>query len=411
MIADVTVDDILSLASRAAISPLPAPHRRRVTMTDQPAAPGPSPDLGAALASGDRVAVGRALRDGPVIVPHLTRDDGTPQVRVFPAPEGSKAHYEVCVFSSAASLAAFLGDDPGRDFSLRRRDSLALFLRRHGAALDRVVVDPADPAPMAFTVPELLAALETAPVADDPTGFFDETGAGISPEGREALATTDEPGGSRGIGIELNLPAHWVLLDLDDPEAREKEIRDVVKRQTASLGDRGATLRRDLRDRMIDAAAQAASAGGQVMAYLVLEGTDAALALNLTLYWHDLGPETDGVPHLRRLQDRLGSRLGTDDALTRTETLSGPFLRHVRVGRGAEELGAQDVPLLLVDYWAEAPGRQSVARLTFSTPHADIREQILTLTDKVLFATEWLMSRPGDEDEGTGSFEDAAELN
>ncbi|MFC8733852.1 SseB family protein [Luteimicrobium sp. NPDC057192] len=380
-------------------------------MTDQPTTPGPSSALDAALVSGDRGAVGRALREGPVIVPHLTRDDGTPQVRVFPAPEGSAAPYEVCVFSSAASLAAFLGDDPGRDFSLRRRDSLAPFLRRHGAALERVVVDPAGPDPMAFAVPELLAALETAPVADDPTGFFDETGAGISPEGREALATTTEPGGSRGIGIELHLPDHWVLLDLDDAEARDQEIRDVVKRQTASLGDRGASLRRDLRDKMIEAATKAASAGGQVMAYLVLPGPNAALALNLTLYWHDLGPETDGVPHLRRLQDRLGSRLGAEDALTRTETLSGPFLRHVRVGRGAEELGAQDVPLLLVDYWAEAPGRQSVARLAFSTPHVEIREQMLTLTDKVLFATEWLMSLPGDEDTSPEADEGAAALN
>jgi hypothetical protein len=357
-----------------------------------------SQDLSAALASGDAAAVGRALRDGPVIVPHLTRDDGTPQVRVFPAPDGSTAPYEVCLFSAASSLASFLGDDPGRDFSLRRRDSLAPFLRRHGAALARVVVDPAGPHPMVLEVSETLAALETSPVADDPTGLFDDTGSGISPEGRDALATADEPGGSRGIGIELNLPDHWVLLDLEDPEARDQEIRDVVKRQTASLGDRGASLRRDLRDKMIDAATKAASAGGQVMAYLVLPGPNAALALNVTLYWHDLGPETDGVPHLRRLQDRLGSRLGTDDALTRTETLSGPFLRHVRVGRGAEELGAQDVPLLLVDYWAEAPGRQSVARLAFSTPHVEIREQMLTLTDKVLFATEWLMSLPGDED-------------
>ncbi|MGC5166347.1 hypothetical protein [Luteimicrobium sp. DT211] len=366
-------------------------------MTDQPPASGQNPDLAAALASGDRAAVGRALREGPVVVPHLTRDDGTPQVRVFPAPEGSTAPYEVCVFSSAASLADFLGDDPGRDFSLRRRDSLAPFLRRHGAALERVVVDPAGAHATAFTVAEVLAALETAPVADDPTGLFDDTGAGISPEGREALATADQPGGSRGIGIELNLPDHWVLLDLEDPEARDKEIRDVVKRQTAALGDRGASLRRDLRDRMIDAAAKAASAGGQVMAYLVLPGTNAALALSLTLYWHDLGPEADGLPHLRRLQDRLGNGLGPDDALTRTETLSGPFLRHVRVGRGAEELGAQDVPLLLIDYWAEAPGRQSVARLAFSTPHLEIREQVLTLTDKVLFATEWLMSEPGNE--------------
>ena len=358
------------------------------------------PDLAAVLSSADRSAVARAIHDGPVLVPHLTRDDGTPQVRVFPAPDGSAAPYELCLFSSAQALEAFLGDDPGREYSLRRRESLAPFLRRHGAALARAVVDPAGPHPMAFEIPELLAVLDVEPPADDPTGLFDQTGAGISPEGREALATVAEPGGSRGIGIELNLPDHWAILDLENPQARDEQIRQVVKQQTATLGDRGASLRRDLRERMADVAQKAASAGGQAMAYLVLPGQGAALALNLTLYWHDLGPEAGGVTHLQRVDDRLRPGLGPDDSLTRTETLSGPFLRHVRTRRGAEEVGGQDLPLLLVDYWAEAPGGQAIARLAFSTPHVEIRDQMLTLMDKVLFATEWVMSAPDGEPGG-----------
>ena len=130
------------------------------------------------------------------------------------------------------------------------------------------------------------------------------------------------------------------------------------------------------------------------MAYLLLPGQEAALALNLTLYWHDLGPQAGDTSHLGRIHDRLHPGLGPDDALTRTETLSGPFLRHVRVTRGAEDVGGQDVALLLIDYWAEAPGGQSVVRLAFSTPHVEIRDAMLGLTDKVLFATEWLMSEP-----------------
>lgn len=351
--------------------------------------------LTAALASGDRAAVGRALRDDVVVVPILERADGTPQVRVFPAPEGSAAPYEVCLFSSAQALAGFLQDDPGREFSLRRRDSLVPFLRRHGAALGRVVVDPGGAHAMTFEVSELLAAFDGEAPADDPTGLFDESGAGISIEGLQAMATVDESGGSRGIGIELNLPDHWAIIDLEDPETRDRQIREIVKQQTAVLSDRGAPLRRDLRERLGDVAARAAGAGGQVMAYLLLPGQEVALALNLTLYWHDLGPQAGGTSHLGRIDDRLHPGLGPDDALTRTETLSGPFLRHVRVTRGAEDVGGQDVALLLIDYWAEAPGGQSVVRLAFSTPHVEIRDAMLGLTDKVLFATEWLMSEPG----------------
>ena len=385
-------------------------------MTDAPHdAPAPAPGgpagtrfgtgsaiLAAALAAEDRDAVGRALRDDAAVVPILQREDGTPQVRVFPAPEDAARPYTLCLFSTTQALEPYLEDDPVRAFSLRRRDSLLPFLHRHGAVLDRVVVDPAGPHPMTLGVDEVVAAL--GPGSDaDPTGLADDTGAGISIEGLHAMASVDEPGGSRGIGIELHLPDHWAMIDLEDEAQRDQQIRAIVKQQGAALGDRGAALRRDLRDRLLAVAAQASAAGGQVMAYLVLPGTEAALALNLTLYWHDLGPEAGGVTHLQRINDRLRPRLSPGDELSTTETLSGPFLRHVRVAPGAAELGGQDVPLLLVDYWAPAPGAQAVARLAFSTPHVEIRDAILGLTDKVLFATEWLMSAPGEFPEAAGS--------
>ncbi|GAB6939350.1 SseB family protein [Isoptericola variabilis] len=364
-------------------------------MTEASPGPGSTP-LAVALAAADRDAVLRALRSDPVVVPVLPRDDDTPQVRVFPAPEDAPLPYALCLFSTPAALEQFLtADDPSRAYSLRRRASLVPFLRRHGAVLDRVVVDPGSAREMTLGVAELGDALGPGDPADS-TGLADSTGAGISIEGLHAMASVNEPGGSRGIGIELNLPDHWSLIDLEDAEQRDGQIRALVKQQGAALGDRGAQLRRDLRDQLTAAATKAAAAGGQVMGYLTLPGKDAALALSLTLYWHDLGPEAGGVTHLRRIHDRLHPGLGPGDGLTVTDTLSGPFLRHVRLGRGASELGGSDVPLLLVDYWAPAPGAQAVARLAFSTPHVEIRDAIVGLTDKVLFATEWLMSAPGD---------------
>jgi hypothetical protein len=366
-----------------------------------PASVAPRSDVGsvalaAALATADRAAVGQALRDDVVVVPIFDRGDGTPQVQAFPAPEGSAKPYQLCLFSTTQTLGDFLGDAPDRAFSLRRRESLAPFITRHGEALEQVVIDPAGPSPMTLGVAETLALLDPEPPADDPTGLFDETGAGISGEALHALGTVEEPGGFRGIGIELNLPDHWAIIELDEPEQRERQIREIVKQQTAKLGDRSAPLRRDLRQKMIEVADKAEAAGGKVMAYLLLPGQEATLALNATLYWHDLGPEEGSSSHLQRIQDRLGANLGPDDALTRTETLSGPFLRHIRLTHGSEEVGGQDVPLLLIDYWAEAPGKQSVARLAFSTPHVGIRDEMLRLTDKVLFSTEWILGQPSE---------------
>ena len=356
-----------------------------------------SPALALALATADRAAVGEALRDDAVVVPILDRGDGTPQIQVFPAPEGSVKPYQLHLFSSTQTLGEFLVDAPDRAFSLRRRESLAPFIKRHGDALQQVVIDPAGPRPMTLGVAETLALLDPEPPADDPTGLFDETGAGISGEALHALGTVEDPGGYRGIGIEMNLPDHWAIIELDEPEQRERQIREIVKQQTAKLGDRSAPLRRDLREKMIEVADKAEAAGGKAMAYLLLPGQEATLALNVTLYWHDLGPEAGSASHLQRIQDRLGANPGPDDALTRTETLSGPFLRHIRLTHGSEEVGGQDVPLLLIDYWAEAPGKQSVARLAFSTPHVGIRDEMLRLTDKVLFSTEWILGRPSED--------------
>jgi SseB protein N-terminal domain len=366
-----------------------------------------SPALAAALAAGDLPAVSQALQADAVVVPILDRGDGTPQIQVFPAPEGSAGPYQLHLFSSTQTLSAFLRDAPDRAFSLRRRESLAPFVNQHGAALARVVLDPAGPHPMTFAVDEFLERLDPQPPADDPTGLFDETGAGISGEALYALGTVDDPGGYRGIGIELNLPDHWAMIELDEPEQRERQIREIVKKQTAKLGDRSAPLRRDLREKMEDAASRAETAGGKIMAYLLLPGENVALALNVTLYWHDLGPETGSSSHLQRIQDRLSANPSPEDVLTRTETLSGPFLRHIRLTHGSDEVGGQDVPLMLVDYWAEAPGRQSVARLAFSTPHVDAREAMLRLTDKVLFSTEWILGQPSDNADTEGSAADA----
>lgn len=365
-----------------------------------------SPALAAALAAGDLPAVSQALQSDAVVVPILDRGDGTPQIQVFPAPEGSAGLYQLHVFSSTQTLSAFLRDAPDRAFSLRRRESLAPFVNQHGAALARVVLDAAGPHPMTFAVDEFLDRLDPQPPADDPTGLFDETGAGISGEALYALGTVDDPGGYRGIGIELNLPDHWAMIELDEPEQRERQIREIVKKQTAKLGDRSAPLRRDLREKMEDAASRAESAGGKIMAYLLLPGENVALALNVTLYWHDLGPETGSSSHLQRIQDRLSANPSPEDVLTRTETLSGPFLRHIRLTRGSDEVGGQDVPLMLVDYWAEAPGRQSVARLAFSTPHVEARESMLRLTDKVLFSTEWILGQPSDSADAEASAAD-----
>ncbi len=128
-----------------------------------------SPRLAAALEAADADAIGRALRHDVVIIPLLRAGDEL-QVRVFrqqqpaatddEAPDAIRSHgYDLAVFSSVPALAAFIADDPNRDFDVQRGTVLAPFLRDNRALIERVVFDPAGPNPVAASTDAVLAAL------------------------------------------------------------------------------------------------------------------------------------------------------------------------------------------------------------------------------------------------------------
>lgn len=371
--------------------------------------------LAAALAAEDVPAIGQALRHDVVVVPILRLADGEVQNRVFEAPEGSVRPFELGVFSSAQTLAAFLADAPDRQFALRPGTSLVPFLTEHLGVIERVTFDPAGPHPMASTPEDVLLALAPQP-GDDDVAWVSAPLVGLharldgtpgetadphvcEEERPEHLPPLDLRDAAvvarvRAEGFDLSLPPQWFVVDLADPARRQKQIRSLVRRQTGVLSDRGARLRRDLRDWLDRTGEHAASAGGRLFAFLVQRDPRAAAALALVLYWYDLGPEIGGKPHLQRIADRLESGLRDGDTLVRSSTPAGPLVRHAHVERGAVELGAQHHALLVVDHWLAAPGGRGIVQLSFSTPHVDAREIVMMLADAVVLATAWVVSDP-----------------
>lgn len=133
---------------------------------------GPGNDVGSeplarALAAQDVAAIGRALRHDVVVVPLMTTPEGETLNRVFEAPEGSARPYEVCLFSSTATLAAFLSDAPQRRFAVQRGAALVPFLEQHAGVIERVVFDPAGPRPMTATPQDVLLVLAPQTGDDD----------------------------------------------------------------------------------------------------------------------------------------------------------------------------------------------------------------------------------------------------
>ncbi|NLF04478.1 MAG: hypothetical protein GX593_05680 [Actinomycetales bacterium] len=351
--------------------------------------------LRAALAARDISAIGRALRHDVVILP-LLHDDATGQTQVqvigFPAEGSTPAGVELCLFSSSAAYARFIGDSPDRSFALRRGSDLAPFLAQHHAVLARVAFDPAEPHAMTASPEDVLAILEPQPDDDDVAWLTegDEGNPDAPLTGRVPERTlADGLEGMAVVGLEVPLPGEWVTLDLAKPRKLAKQISKLVDRQLKGLAP-APVLRDELTRWLTTVCERAAQARARTMAFLVQRSDDDALALTMTMYWHDLGPAVGEPSHLEPLARRLA---GLDDGGTvlRADTAAGPLVRHERVLHGGEELGIAKQPVLVLDYWLERPDGNGLALVSFSTPHVALTEHVRTLTDALILEGGWVL--------------------
>ena len=341
--------------------------------------------LAAALKATDVAAIGQALRHDYVVVPQLRGAGGELQVRVFESehPEGATP-YELCLFSSTAALAAYLGDNEDREFALQRGSSLVPFLEQYRAVIERVVFDPAGPHPMMAIADDVLASLRPRPGDDDVAWVASTPGGGL-----EEAALPLDPRNSAVVGLDIALSREWFVIELEDAAARDEQVSLLVRQQLSALAP-SPVLRAELERWLRESCARAASAGGRFLAYLLQRNETAALAINVAMYWHSLGPAIGDVSHLDRMAERLRSTLGAGE-LVGAETLAGPFIRHSRVGAGAAELGATETPLLHVDYWLQFPDLRGLCLLSFSSPHVDIEPQLLLLMDNIVLTGAWVL--------------------
>lgn len=335
-----------------------------------------SPELAAALAAGDGRAVERALQSGWVVIP-LTARDGHPALRLIDGLDPERPGWELPVFSSVAALRLFLADDPERDFDFVYAPSLADTLAGSTPPIARVIFDPAGPHPAAADAAEVRRILAASPAPEPvPVGLRD----------------TD-----RTLDLDLPLGDDWLRIDLTATASeREQQIAALVDRQLAGLTV-GPTFRTQLAQWLRRLARTAEGGGGRETAFLVRRTDDAALALSVTRYWNRLGPPPATGSHLDTLARRLSERPDRGDLVT-AELATGRLVRHVRVTRGDERLGADAIPVLTADYWLEFSDRRGLCLVSFSAPDLDaeggtsIRDAVLALTDEIVVASTWVIA-------------------
>jgi len=351
-----------------------------------------TPELGSqvlslALVVGSMAEVLQALAGDVVLVPVWPGLHGQLETRLFgttggDGPPGDHQPGDLCLFSSAASMERFLGENSGAYFIIQHGAAVMDFLIRHCGEVGDVVFDPAGPnslrvACRTFTgLLNLPAAVDGAPPAQL-AGLSEALGAMI-PDSRVPVK-----------GFDLRLDSQWGRIDCADPVRREEHVKAMVAAQTRSLGDRGAGLRRDMRTWLSRAAERAASADATRMYFLFAHTRDAAAALSLVSYFHDFG-DAGGKSHLDQVADHLLGKADSDEEVFRIDVGGEVLLRHSWVGRGNEGLGASAVPLLNIDYWLEAPDRRHVVHVCFSSPHVTVREAITKLADNVVFNGTWV---------------------
>ena len=342
--------------------------------------------LAAALEAQDVAAIGQALRHDYVVVPQIRGDDGDLQVRVFESehPEGTTP-YELCLFSSTETFAAYLADNDDREFALQRGSALAPFLETYRDLMERVVFDPAGPHPMTALPGDVLLSLAPQPGDDDVAWAQSAPGGAL---GDATLPLDAER--STVVGLDIALSREWFVIGLDDPAQRDAQVSQLVRRQLAAIGPAPA-LRAELERWLRESCERAASAGGRFLAYLLQRNEKAALALNVALYWQPLGAPIGDRSHLERLTERLRGTLVAGAQLVGAETLAGPFVRHSRDGAGASEVGGADIPLLIVDYWLQFPDLRGLCLVSFSSPHVGIEPELLLLMDNIVLTGAWVL--------------------
>lgn len=183
---------------------------------------------------------------------------------------------------------------------------------------------------------------------------------------------------STEAGLSVVLPPGWSIIPLGDAGERRRAVDLLVGRLGLDDGQ-GAVVRRQLRDRLLATAADAARAGS--VTYALSSGGPGGVPIPASLVVTPIrgaaAPELD-EPWLAL----GGGRLDT------ASVPAGPVVRRVARQEARVDDDADPLPVVKVDYWISAQSG-ALVHLAASTPLVDHEEAMVGLFDAIVESARW----------------------
>ena len=201
--------------------------------------------------------------------------------------------------------------------------------------------------------------------------------------------------------LRFRLPGDWWALDLHDRDAAVASAHRLVRHRIGTQDGR-VRVRQHVTRELTEAIDAAIRADGQSMfiAVKILDGVP--LPLSFTVYL----PETGMTPAIGTDPDRVLEILerGIAHVATAEHADPGDPADRVRVDlpetkatrihrvRAVDVTSGDDagtIETLVVDYWVAVPGTKRVMLVSFSTPMAQLQQQLLQFFDAIMRAARW----------------------
>ena len=265
-------------------------------------------------------------------------------------------------------------------FIIRHGASVIRFLDEHSERILFVSVDPASclrPIEFPAGLPQYFGTMPPPRRADrreEGSGW----GSGAAGEGPPPT------------GFVLDLSDDWVRVGLTvGAEELKARVDGLIAEQTRQWPTTMGWLRERTRGWLQRTCLQAKSSGGVEFAVLMNSTKSREPTLTLVNYWLALPRTADGP--LVHVRDFLEETADDDDEIAVIETRARRLLRSVRVRPAARRGGAApEQEMLLVDYWIEVPGDPaSAARVVFTRPGADSRDEVVAQCDAIVRSARW----------------------